>query len=649
MQRLGVVLAMVAALAVASLGFAGQASAAAKEAKVTATSIDADISKAQTKASKTCKKANRASKKAKKQNKKAKKKAKKAKKVGKKKGKSSKAAKKARKAAKKARKAAKKANKNKKRLKSNCSKDRSAVSKLKTLKEDTYFDVCVQGDCYRKIQEAADAAATFQEEKNYLATVRIQPGTYVEGVFLDGRNPAYDYNGLTIMGVKADKTPNPDARQAILEGKDATTVVDGQPQVAQNAIEARNTAGLVLKNMWARNYQNNTFFVWAATDPKPPLPPLDEYCADYVMDNLVSSDTRSYGLFARNCYGGKMINSDGWNHGDSAYYIGETPCDDEAWTNKGPNPVACQADPKWTLIDNVKSHQGSLGYSGTNSKYVKISNSDFYNNGAGLVPNTLDSEKFEPSGTLIFENNNIFWNNYNYYSSGSEIKTAIGNANPTGIGIMLYGTDGVIVRNNNIFGNEQWGAATFSGPELFGVNTGDDAKNMNNEFINNTMGRNGVDPNGNYDFFSDYSGGGNCWSGNTTSTFAPGNGSVPTSTIYPACPQTKVINNDVPSVNLGAGLQANIAYLDPQEPWRDLTTIFGLATLEPPKSSQCDEVGYYNPLCDLVDRPAISKLQECSWNISTPHPAFSNSAGFAFTEKRTDAVPGSECTALAGL
>ena len=38
-----------------------------------------------------------------------------------------------------------------------------------------------------------------------------------------------------------------------------------------------------------------------------------------------------------------------------------------------------------------------LGYSGTNSKYVDITDSDFYNNGVGVVPNTLDSEPFEPT------------------------------------------------------------------------------------------------------------------------------------------------------------------------------------------------------------------------------------------------------------
>ena len=146
---------------------------------------------------------------------------------------------------------------------------------------------------------------------------------------------------------------------------------------------------------------------------------------------------------------------------------------------------------------------------------------------------------------------------------------------------------------------------------------------MNNQFTNNKMGLNGTDKNGNYDFFTDYSGGGNCWSGNTSSTFAPGNGSVPVSTIYPACPQDKVINDDVLSFNFGAGLQVNAAYLDPQEPWRDLSTIFGLAEVRP------------------------SELQECSWNI-TPHLAsYTDSDGDTYEPFRTDPVSAQACTDLA--
>jgi hypothetical protein len=461
------------------------------------------------------------------------------------------------------------------------------------------------------------------------ATVRVQPGVYSEGVFLHGKQEGHDFDGLTIMGVTAAKKPNKNARAVVLDGTDAQTIVEGTPGwqegdatsvPANNAIEGRSIDGLIMKNMWARNYANNTFFVWASTNPA-----FGERCEDYVMDNLVSSDTRSYGLFARNCYGGKMLNSEGWNHGDSAVYIGETPCDTDDWNNKGAVYVPCQAKPKWTLVSGIKSYQGSLGYSGTNSKYVKITDSYFYNNGAGLVPNSLDSERYEPSGDLIIENNKIFWNNLNYYQGkekGSPITTVIGNGNPIGAGILLYGTDGVIVRNNEIFGNEKWGVAAFSGPELFGVNTGDDAKNMNNQIMNNKMGRNGVDPNG-FDFFNDDSGGGNCWQGNTAAgepTFVNNRGNKTNAQIYPACPQSKVRWGDVNAPAVGPSNpwnQVNTSILNfADNPWKDLRTIFGVAEVRP------------------------SKLQECAMDV-TSHPPFEG-----FTEFRAEPITVAECDEL---
>ena len=59
------------------------------------------------------------------------------------------------------------------------------------------------------------------------------------------------------------------------------------------------------------------------------------------------------------------------------------------------------------------------------------------------------------------------------------------------------------------------------------------------------------------------------------------------------------------------------------EPWRDLTTIFGLAEVRP------------------------SELQECSWDISTPHAPFTDADGTVYTEQRADPVPAQACTDLA--
>jgi parallel beta-helix repeat protein len=443
------------------------------------------------------------------------------------------------------------------------------------------FEVCKHGCKFNTIQKAVNAAGAFKFKKanaKVKVTVAVKPGKYVEGVVIDGTARKKNFDDLKIEGTKKKR------KKAILEGKNAK----GELGAAQNGIEAISVDGLVLKNMWARNYQSNGFFIHAAREE-------GQHCDGYTMDNLLASDNRSYGLFAKNCYGGKMINSAGYHQGDSAFYVGETPCDKQKWTNHGSAPGPCQKKPKWTLLKNDKSYENVLGYSGTNSKYVKIVESAFYNNGAGIVPNTLDSEGFEPNGWNVFERNDVFWNNYDYFLSSAAFHTVSGGLGqlsgqtinyPTGVGIVLYGGTNNVVRHNNVFGNYKWGISSFSGPgEVFIANEGNDAKNMNNQIVENVLGREGADPNGEYDIWNDDTGGGNCWSGNSAnSTFAPGNGSAPLSEIYPACPQPEVLPDQVPkvsSINTSAGLQVILSETG------NPTTILGYAGSSPPQTQEC--------------------------------------------------------------
>ncbi len=438
------------------------------------------------------------------------------------------------------------------------------------------FEACKHGCRYRTIQKAVDAAGSYQfKHPSAKAVVAVRPGKYVEGVVLDGTDRHKDFDGLTIEGTRKNR------KKVILEGKNAK----GELGAAQNGIEAISVDGIVLRNMWARNYQSNGFFVHASREE-------GQHCDGYTMDNLLASGNRSYGLFAKNCFGGKMVNSAGYRQGDSAFYVGETPCDSPKWSDHGTNPAPCQKKPQWTLLKNDRSYENVLGYSGTNSKYVKIVESAFYNNGAGIVPNTLDSEGFEPNGWNIIERNDVFWNNYNYFLAASAFQTVseglgeLGGQTvnyPTGVGIALYGGDGNVVRRNKVFGNYKWGIASFSGPgETFVANEGNDAKNINNQITENTMGREGADPNGEYDFWNDDTGGGNCWSGNNLiATFAPGNGSAPLSSIYPPCPQPHVTNDSVKSINTSAGLQ--VILFETGNP----KTILGYAGTSPPQNQQC--------------------------------------------------------------
>ncbi len=52
-----------------------------------------------------------------------------------------------------------------------------------------------------------------------------------------------------------------------------------------------------------------------------------------------------------------------------------------------------------------------------------IRDSQFYNNGAGVVPNTLTSEPDQPADMGIIEDNQIFWNNFDYYRKTSPVQT----------------------------------------------------------------------------------------------------------------------------------------------------------------------------------------------------------------------------------
>ncbi len=347
--------------------------------------------------------------------------------------------------------------------------------------------VCKQGCKYKKIQQAVDASG-----KN--DTIKVKPGTYKEEVLVDGKK----HNGLTIKGTKQ----NP--KKVVLSGRASFN----------NGIEGANVNGLRLLNFTVKNYAANGVFL--------------QQCKDYLMKNLRASFNRSYGLFAFDCTGGRITKSVGVGHGDSAFYIGATP-----FQNK----------PKWTSLDHLEAYKNVLGYSGTNSKYVRIHHSDFYNNGAGIVPNTLDSEPYEPSAEGIIEKNNIFWNNFNYFLPLSPVQTVSGGLGtigeppneqtinfPTGVGIVLLGSDGWVIQDNQIFGNYKWGTALVSDPFNEGLN----AVSVNNQVINNVNGRGGTDTNA-VDFFNDGSGGGNCFQGNDSSTLDP-SGTATNAFLYPSCP-----------------------------------------------------------------------------------------------------------------
>ena len=276
------------------------------------------------------------------------------------------------------------------------------------------FVVCKKKGCRYKTIAAAIKKADGKD------TIKVRPGTYREGVKVVS-GPRYD--GLEIIG-------NPDKpRRVKIDGKG----VRGPKN--QNAILVNNADGVVIRGFHARHYKGNCFFVTRVDG--------------YTLDKLVAERCGVYGIYAFHSKGGRMTNSEAYYNNDAGFYIGETP------------PQSGRK--KRSIVRNIKSWGNVIGWSGTNMRYVTITKSRFYNNGAGIVPNALRSEKFPPAEENVIANNDVFWNNFNFYWGAPFDIPQAGAAGlagyPIGTGILLFGSQDTTVENNRVFGNWLGGIA----------------------------------------------------------------------------------------------------------------------------------------------------------------------------------------------
>src|SRR5215216_940416 len=236
---------------------------------------------------------------------------------------------------------------------------------------------------FRTIQKAVDAARAGD-------TIRVRNGVYREAVRVQGSKKRF----LRLIGNPAHP------EKVLLRARGAM----------QNGIAVNGANEVTVDGFMTRDYKSNGFFFTNLTG--------------YTMNHLIARRTGVYGLYAFNTIGGRMINSEAYYANDGAFYIGQTPR---------------QAKPVRTIVSNVEGWGSPLGFSATNMRYVTITKSRFYNNAAGIVPNSLDSEKFPPAEDNIITDNDIFWNNFNFHA-GAPFKlktTGVVPLVPIGTGVLL--------------------------------------------------------------------------------------------------------------------------------------------------------------------------------------------------------------------
>jgi len=333
--------------------------------------------------------------------------------------------------------------------------------------------------CFPRIQDAVNEAKPGD-------TIKVAHGTYREGVKVAGVKKRF----IKLIGDPKDPS------KVILEGKDVK---------GSNGIQINGANEVTVNGFQAQHYKANGFFAVNVNG--------------YTFTNVKAFLVGVYGVYAFNSVGGTITNSEAAWNSDSGFYIGQTPP---------------QTKPVRSIVRNIKSYGNVLGWSGTNMRYVTISKSKFYNNGTGVVPNALSSEKYAPAEENVITDNDIFWNNFNYYA-GAPFKVqppaADSTAYPVGVGVLLFGGRHNRVENNRIYGNWLMGAGMI---QQFLLTKVPDAMDLvGNSISNNQFGANGTDLNGR-DLGYDGNGKDNCASGNTgVAVTVPADAST-----LPACPFT---------------------------------------------------------------------------------------------------------------
>jgi len=335
--------------------------------------------------------------------------------------------------------------------------------------------VCKRGCRYSRIQAAVNAAAKGD-------TIRVANGTYREAVRVRGARKSY----VKLIG-------NPGAPdKVVLKGGGGR----------QNGVFVNGADRVTVRGFKAQDYAANGFFFTNVVG--------------YKARNLIAAKSGVYGIYAFNSKGGTMRDSEAYYHSDAGFYIGQTPAQDK---------------PVRSVVSNVASWGNPVGFSATNMRYVTITRSRFYNNGIGVVPNALESEKFPPAEDNVIRDNEIFWNNFNFHAGApfQPKQSGVVPLVPIGTGLLLLGGRRNTVEENRIYGNYAVGAAAM---ESFLVDDPPTAGTLvANEMRDNAFGLAGTDLNGR-DLAYDGNGSANCFGGNSGVTVTiPADGST-----FAACP-----------------------------------------------------------------------------------------------------------------
>ncbi|HJX07147.1 MAG TPA: right-handed parallel beta-helix repeat-containing protein [Actinomycetota bacterium] len=206
-----------------------------------------------------------------------------------------------------------------------------------------------------------------------------------------------------------------------IRGEDRNrTIIDGGFERAY-AIQVLEADGVVIQNLTAR-YAVLNGFEWNDVH-------------GYQASHLTAYDDGGSGISADGSEYGEIDHSYASGHPDSGFSIG-------------------QCSPCHAVITDVEAVDNAAGFSGTNAGGdLAIVNSEWHDNLAGIVPNTLDSELGAPQRDAVIAGNDVHDN------GNPDAPTSARTYPAFGMGIAVTGGRGNLIAGNVVDDSETYGIA----------------------------------------------------------------------------------------------------------------------------------------------------------------------------------------------
>ncbi len=341
--------------------------------------------------------------------------------------------------------------------------------------------------------------------------------------YADQRRCAHNLNLIALFG---DQTPDNDSihcdskfcgTQIVGTGRRMTDVLIDNKFAKLNAIRADRLSGLYLRNFTVQQSEFNSVYV-LETD-------------GFVVDRVTARANDEYGILAFASDHGLIENSDAYYNGDSGIYPG-------SGSDLNADNTDLEARRYAIEIRNNRSHDNTLGYSGTAGNSIWAHGNLFYRNATGIATDSLfPGHPGLPQDHARWSSNRIFDNNRNWYTEFVDkgvcekpmaergyMEGAVCPVVPTpvGTGVLIAGGNYNSTDHNFIYDNWRYGTMQFWVPAPLRDEYDPEKLNDTSHHNHTTENRMGFRPDGSIahngmDHWWDDQGNGNCWEGNTYS------------------------------------------------------------------------------------------------------------------------------------